>query len=88
VLEVPHVSFGEVAGLGLGAVLSGGRRRRFNAPFSARVAAEAEFRRATTGSFGSRALEHLEEADARRSAALAAHPFPAECAGCPMRLGW
>lgn len=88
VLEVPHVSFGEVATSGLAAVLSGAPCQRFAAPFSARLAAEAEFRWATNGSYGSLALEGLEEADAKRSAALAAHPFPAECAGCPLRLGW
>lgn len=64
------------------------RQAAFVRPFAARLAAERTFRATAGDGWGPPALRALEEADARRSAALAAAPFPAACAGCHKARGW
>lgn len=82
------VSFGAVPDTGLVDLLSSPARRRFVAPFVARLAAETTFRRCVVEAVGTAALAQLEEADGDRARALADNPFPPACVGCHKMVGW
>ena len=86
-VEVPPVWYGGLADARLADLLDSAARRVFLAPLQARRAAERRFLGSFTGGWIGR-LRGLEEADRRRSAALAANPFPSGCAACPKARGW
>jgi MoaA/NifB/PqqE/SkfB family radical SAM enzyme len=86
--SVAPLMYGRLAEIPLREMLRGQAYHGFTAPFAARLAADGRLRRATVGLWGSEALSRLEEADHRREADLAAHPFPASCAGCHKARGW
>jgi MoaA/NifB/PqqE/SkfB family radical SAM enzyme len=65
-----------------------GRRAAFLAAFDARLEAERRFREEAVDGWGTPALRALDRAEARRSRALADHPFPPGCAGCHKMRGW
>jgi len=86
--RVEPVVYGHLADTGLREILRGQEYRRFTGPFAARFAAEGRFRSEVGTLRGSAARSRLEEADREREEALAAHPFPSECAGCNKARGW
>ncbi len=86
-VEVPPVWYGGLADARLADLLDSIARLNFLSPFQARRAAERRFLGSFTGSWIGR-LRGLEEADRRRSAALAANPFPDACSACPKAAGW
>ncbi len=86
--ESEPCSFGSVPEEPLGDVLSSPARRRFAAPFKARLKAEEAFRTCGLDGLGSPALAALHAADQARARALADNPFPPACAGCHKMAGW
>ena len=87
--RVAPVVYGSLADASLAELLASPARESFVAPLRARHAAEARFVAGMAARSGaSRSLHRLEEADRIRAEALAAHPFPAPCAGCPKARGW
>lgn len=88
ICQTEPVSFGSVRAIGLVEILSSPARRRFVAPFAARLAAETAFRRCVVEAVGTAALAQLEEADGDRARALADNPFPPACMGCHKMVGW
>ena len=86
--RVEPVVYGHLADTRLREILKGDEYRRFTGPFAARLAAEGRFRSEVGTLRGSDARSRLEEADRGREEALAAHPFPSECAGCNKARGW
>jgi hypothetical protein len=87
-VRVEPVVFGHLADAPLREIVRGEERRRFTAPFAARLAAEGRFRSVAGGAPGSVAPECVEEAHRRREEELATHPLPPQCAGCHKALGW
>ena len=88
VTEVAPYSYGSLLQQPLEPLLSSPARRRFIAPFVARLDAEEAFRAHGLGELGSPALAALDAADQERERALAGNPFPSACAGCHKMAGW
>jgi hypothetical protein len=88
-VEVEPVRFGHLADADLEDILAATPRRRFIAPFEARVRADRDFvGRAAASGWGTQALERLDDADRQRERRLLRHPFPTACHGCHKAAGW
>jgi hypothetical protein len=85
---VEPVVYGTLADCTLREILDGDERRRFTAPFEARLAAEGRFRREVGDLWSSHALTRFEEADRAREEEVSRHPLPRQCAGCHKAMGW
>ncbi len=86
-IVVKPESWGNLAGSMLVEILESETRRRFVAPFAARLEAEKRFLSANVGEPGPLALERLNAADSEREQALARFAFPDPCAGCHLQQG-
>lgn len=86
--EIEPCSYGSIPEESLEEVLAAPARRRFVAPFVARLAAEDAFRECGFGGIGTPALAALDAADRERTRALADNPFPRGCSGCHKMAGW
>lgn len=64
------------------------RQAAFVRPFVARLEAERVFGMTAGDGWGPPALRALEDADRRRTSAIATAPFPAACSGCHKAWGW
>ncbi len=87
-METEACSYGSIPGKTLAEVLASSERRRFTAPFVARLAAEDAFRKRGFRGFGTPALAALDAADREREQALVGNPFPRACVGCHKGAGW
>lgn len=85
--EVEAVSYGRLDTTGLADLLSSDNRKRFVAPWTQRLEAERRFL-ASVPEFSVAGLRDLDRADAIRTAALSASPFPDACTHCPKAYGW
>jgi MoaA/NifB/PqqE/SkfB family radical SAM enzyme len=86
--RVEPFSYGRLRRHSLSQLLASSSRRRFTMPFKLRLAAEQRFVSSLTLDAGPGALKQLDEAEEKRRAALASHPFPEACTGCPKANGW
>ncbi len=85
--EVEALSYGRLDANGLADLLSSDIRTRFVAPWTRRLEAERRFL-ASVPELSFTGLRELDRADAIRTAALSANPFPDACAHCPKVHGW
>jgi MoaA/NifB/PqqE/SkfB family radical SAM enzyme len=85
--EVEAVSYGRLDTTGLADLLSSSIRKRFVAPWTRRLEAERRFL-ASVPELSVTGLRELDRADAIRTAALSASPFPDACTHCPKAHGW
>jgi len=86
-VEVGAVSYGRLDTTGLADLLSSEIRTRFVAPWTRRLEAERRFLASVPG-LSVTGLQELDRADAMRTAALSANPFPDACTHCPKAHGW
>jgi len=85
--EVEAVSYGQLDATGLADLLSSDIRTRFVTPWTRRLEAERRFL-ASVPELSLTGLRELDRADAIRTAALSANPFPDACTHCPKVNGW
>jgi MoaA/NifB/PqqE/SkfB family radical SAM enzyme len=86
--RVEPFSYGSLQDSRLSELLVSTARQRFTAPFRKRLASEQRFVSSLNLAPGAAALKELSEADDKRTAALASHPFPDACTACPKTKGW
>lgn len=86
--QVEPFLYGRLQDAPLSELLVSSEFRRFNAPFTKRLAIEKQFVSSLDLDAGANALRALNKADEQRTSGLSANPFPDACAACPKVQGW